>query len=507
MSVPQIPDHLPRYGVSHPEFVENAVWAKAAEGSWTGYRLCQHLRQERTNSDFCQDFSHSSYRESLRGPFWSWERFGRTSTALPDGRVIHIAGEHEDSYDPDFCIYNDVVVECPGGPREFYLYPRDVFPPTDFHSATLVGREIILVGSLGYKDMRQPGVTQVFKFDTHTLMFSRLATSGDGPGWISRHRAEKIGETAILIVGGKVKTPAGDYIDNPDLFELDLMTWTWSRRTHGDLAIFPVTREVFQRCKSPVFGTANPQRASNPFWLAMAKHNWPPSRARLHFADVAPAQPQPVIGDLPAFVGPPPEPGTPEFDAFFAKIDFKMPKLARRREDVIWTAVRKEAGNIVLADGRRLRIGGSVKDYGDEYADPWIYNDIVVTDASGEISIYTYPVVRFPLLWSWVTVAWDGGVLIFGFTNQLVDPEGARRFVSLRLDPQTYEISPLTVGEPAGFRLNLYPGCDVREGNRIIFPNNRMTEADPRLGIAIDLEALTWGVPFPYEPPPSFDDD
>jgi hypothetical protein len=30
-----------------------------------------------------------------------------------DGRVVYLGGDHEDSYDPDFCIYNDVVVFGP----------------------------------------------------------------------------------------------------------------------------------------------------------------------------------------------------------------------------------------------------------------------------------------------------------------------------------------------------------------------------------------------------------
>ena len=33
-------------------------------------------------------------------------RLGGTRTELSDGRVIWIGGEHEDGYDPDFCIYN-----------------------------------------------------------------------------------------------------------------------------------------------------------------------------------------------------------------------------------------------------------------------------------------------------------------------------------------------------------------------------------------------------------------
>jgi hypothetical protein len=39
-------------------------------------------------------------------PVWCFDRFGGTVTVLPDGRQVYIGGEHEDYYDPDFCIYN-----------------------------------------------------------------------------------------------------------------------------------------------------------------------------------------------------------------------------------------------------------------------------------------------------------------------------------------------------------------------------------------------------------------
>lgn len=79
-------------------------------------------------------------------PDWCFTRFGMTRTRLSDDRIICIGGEHEDWYDPDFCIYNDVVVLRPAagqdevtldsGEVEIYGYSPDVFPPTDFHSAT-----------------------------------------------------------------------------------------------------------------------------------------------------------------------------------------------------------------------------------------------------------------------------------------------------------------------------------------------------------------------------------
>src|SRR6185503_1846850 len=118
---------------------------------------------------------------------WSAMRFGQSITRLPDGRIVQVAGEHEDAYDEDFCIYNDVFVHEPGGAITLYGYPEDVFPPTDFHTATLVGDAIYLIGSLGYAGARRYGHTPVFRLDTRTFRIERLAPAGDPPGWIYGH--------------------------------------------------------------------------------------------------------------------------------------------------------------------------------------------------------------------------------------------------------------------------------------------------------------------------------
>ena len=74
-------------------------------------------------------------------PVWSFDRFGQSMNILPDGRVF-IAGEHEDDYDWDFRIYNDVVVAAPNGDIEhIFGYPPEIFPPTDFHAAVFVPPE------------------------------------------------------------------------------------------------------------------------------------------------------------------------------------------------------------------------------------------------------------------------------------------------------------------------------------------------------------------------------
>ena len=52
-------------------------------------------------------------RYKYNGPTWCFSRFGQSETVLPDSSRVLIAGEHEDWYDPDFHIYNDVVVIRP----------------------------------------------------------------------------------------------------------------------------------------------------------------------------------------------------------------------------------------------------------------------------------------------------------------------------------------------------------------------------------------------------------
>ena len=86
-------------------------------------------------------------------------------------------------YDPDFCIYNDVFVHERDGSIAIYGYPESVFPPTDSHTATLVGDAIYVIGSIGYMGTRRYGETPVYRLDVHTLRMDRLHTTGDSPGW------------------------------------------------------------------------------------------------------------------------------------------------------------------------------------------------------------------------------------------------------------------------------------------------------------------------------------
>ncbi|MEA5593236.1 ankyrin repeat domain-containing protein [Rivularia sp. UHCC 0363] len=123
---------------------------------------------------------------------------------------------------------NDVVVFDGKGNFQIYGYPSDVFPPTDFHSATLAENYIYIIGSLGYQSARIPNQTPVYRLDCDTFQIEKVKTTGDKPGWISRHKAKYQSPSQIYITGGKLSTRE-DYIENSTDYILDLNTFEWGR--------------------------------------------------------------------------------------------------------------------------------------------------------------------------------------------------------------------------------------------------------------------------------------
>lgn len=209
----------PRYGNGNPEFMVNPFW--------------EYMVRQRRNAWWARNrfavaggTSGPGDRDRSDGPVWCFTRYGRSASVLAFD-TVYIGGEHEDWYDPDFCIYNDVVVENGNGEVSIYGYPQDVFPPTDFHTATPVGSHIWLIGSLGYKHMRLEGVTQVMRLETSGYGVERVETSGDNPGWISRHRADfDVFSNEIRVRGGQVWR--GEKLcDNHHVFALSLGSLEW----------------------------------------------------------------------------------------------------------------------------------------------------------------------------------------------------------------------------------------------------------------------------------------
>jgi ankyrin repeat protein len=208
--------YTPRFGKANPERMQEPVWEMLVRAG-----IGAEKARERFGSS-----------EPLPAPGWCAERFGQSLTFLPDGRAIQVAGEHGDHYEPDFWIYNDVFVHGPDGSLAIYGYPEEIFPPTDFHTATLFGEFIYLIGSAGYRGTRRYGETPVYRLDTRTLQMNQIVTTGYLPGWISGHRAEAVNPHTIRLWSGNVTIHhSGEERHEPNLdtFDLDLNTLHWNR--------------------------------------------------------------------------------------------------------------------------------------------------------------------------------------------------------------------------------------------------------------------------------------
>ncbi|MBC7838348.1 MAG: hypothetical protein H7Y39_06885 [Nitrospiraceae bacterium] len=164
-------------------------------------------------------------------PVWCAQRVGQSITFLPKGRIIQIGGEHEDHYDPDFCIYNDVFVHEPDGAIRIFCYPEAVFPPTDFHTATLLGRYIYIIGSLGYSGTRGQSRTPMYRLDTNSFQIEEIRADGTDPGWIYGHAAIALSAHQIRVTGGTILTCTGGkevHVEKDRSFIFDTRQKVWA---------------------------------------------------------------------------------------------------------------------------------------------------------------------------------------------------------------------------------------------------------------------------------------
>ena len=204
----------PRFGTSNPQVIEHPFWYEMVRSGISAYQAKSQFGDE----------------ENMVEPTWCFSRFGMSFTELPDGRFVQIGGEHEDFYDPDFCIYNDVIVHERSGKFEIMGYPKEVFPPTDFHSATHVDGCIYIVGGLGYHGSRQFGVTPIYRLNCKAWKIDAIQSSGNNPGWIYDHKARLVEPGVLLVLGGKICTEIDgeeQHIENKDQFSLDLSHMAW----------------------------------------------------------------------------------------------------------------------------------------------------------------------------------------------------------------------------------------------------------------------------------------
>ncbi|MEO8099296.1 MAG: hypothetical protein ABI811_16450, partial [Acidobacteriota bacterium] len=102
------------------------------------------------------------------------------------------------------------------------------FPSTDFHTATLAGEFIYVIGCLGYHGTRQYGTTPVYRLHTGTFEMQRVEVSGPAPGWIYEHRAFLDGQE-IWISEAMLARFDGREVNVGDLraFVLDIKRFSW----------------------------------------------------------------------------------------------------------------------------------------------------------------------------------------------------------------------------------------------------------------------------------------
>ncbi len=204
------------FGTKNPELSQNKFWREMVKANCNAWKARDIFGDTENLSD---------------PPVWCYNRFGKSINRLPSGDFIEIGGEHEDYYDPDFCIYNEVFHHKGNGEFDIYTYPKEIFPPTDFHSATLAGHYIYIVGNLGYRDERKYEETPVYRLDTKTFAIEKIETSGAKPGWIHGHKATLEGHDSIQIKGGKIVTVEDEEpvtTKNRMIYALCLKTFKWS---------------------------------------------------------------------------------------------------------------------------------------------------------------------------------------------------------------------------------------------------------------------------------------
>jgi hypothetical protein len=283
----------PRFGTANPDRMLLPFWEWMIRGGDQSPQQPEDspvLRDGKLKSPYGPYLARDVFKVSLNreeGPIWTFDRMGATRTELPDGQIVYIGGEHEDWYDPDFHIYNDVVTFTPEGQIQIYGYPKEIFPPTDFHTATLVGDRIIIVGCIGYTNDRRPGHTPVFSLDIAGYQISELKTSGEMPGWISQHEAD-LNSGVITVRGGKVFSYRGgkqQFLRNFDDYALDLSSGIWRRITARNWLRFNIRQAdggLFALKQDPEFKNILPHQIE--YSLVPIEEKW--RQARLVVAGV-----------------------------------------------------------------------------------------------------------------------------------------------------------------------------------------------------------------------------
>ena len=219
-----------RHGTKNPERVEEAFYYNTilTHASPTELRRAFHLDSLSQTNSYNRYLNAQTGHQIYEIPetrLWHYHRFGTSTTILPDGGVVFIGGEHEDYYDDDFCIFNDVLHVDKAGKMQLYFYSETDFQPTDFHTATFFENHVIIIGNLGYQKNRIEGKTPVYVLNLANFVIEEMETCGQNPKWLSRHSAIVVDEK-IIVWGGQI-FEHNKLVDNTNFYTLDPKSGEW----------------------------------------------------------------------------------------------------------------------------------------------------------------------------------------------------------------------------------------------------------------------------------------
>lgn len=214
------------YAIGRDSFLDLLASGKAKDFEKDFEELTSKVRAGKLPSDAAAGFFN--YLTNGK-PKWCNNRFGRSYHFLKDGTLIQIGGEHEDFSEPDFNIYNDVIRITPNGEVDLFIYPEHVFPPTDFHSSTKLGNQIIIIGGLGYQKDRVTTQTNMYVLNLDDFSIESMPSSGEKPGWVFEHTTLLDEQNNCLYLMDGKKWLNGKIVENKGVYTFDLATKSWSR--------------------------------------------------------------------------------------------------------------------------------------------------------------------------------------------------------------------------------------------------------------------------------------
>lgn len=216
----------PRFGTSNPTNLTNPFWVWQVK---TKIKAFWVLREILSEKEMANSWDHPSPK-----PTWCMDRWDKTLTHLPDGRLVFIGGWDEDKLYNLFAHYNDVVVIEPSGQVTIYGYPEECFPSTHKHTATLVGHEVVIIGNREFSGNRDLKTRFVYVLDVRTFVMRRVETRGAILPAISGHEANLASDGKSIRITGGIIDRGHDLsdVENIEDWSLDLSTWSWTMLTH-----------------------------------------------------------------------------------------------------------------------------------------------------------------------------------------------------------------------------------------------------------------------------------